>query len=110
SGSIAQVVGLKLKEVSKGNQVLCITHLPQVAAFADRHFVVSKKTANGRTVTTVSEASGDERIDQISGMLGGLKVTDTTRKHAAELIEAAKGLSGKKKAGAPSALAAEGKG
>jgi len=110
SGSIAQVVGLKLKEVSKGSQVLCITHLPQVAAFADRHFVVSKKTANGRTVTTVAEAAGDERVNEISGMLGGLKVTDTTRKHAAELIEAAVGLSNKRKAPAKRPGAAEGKG
>jgi len=110
SGSTAQVVGLKLKEVSKGSQVLCITHLPQVAAFADRHFVVSKKTVDGRTVTSVAEAAGDERIDQISGMLGGLKVTDTTRKHAAELIEAAMGLSGRKKAPARRPGAAEGEG
>ena len=110
SGSTAQVVGSKLKEVSKGNQVLCITHLPQVAAFADRHFVVSKKTASNRTVTTVAEATGDERVEEISNMLGGLKVTDTTRKHASELIEAAKGMSGKKKAPSRKLGVAEGKG
>lgn len=110
SGSIAQVVGCKLKEVSKGNQVLCITHLPQVAAFADRHFVVSKKTVEGRTVTAVAEATGQARVDEISGMLGGLKVTDTTRMHAAELIEAARGMSNKRKAPARRQGAAEGKG
>jgi DNA repair protein RecN (Recombination protein N) len=110
SGAIAQVVGLKLKDVSKGSQVLCITHLPQVAAFADRHFVVSKKTVSGRTVTSVAEAAGDDRVDEISGMLGGLKVTDTTRKHAAELIEAARGMSSKRKAPARRPGAAEGKG
>lgn len=110
SGSIAQVVGLKLKEVSKTNQVLCITHLPQVAAFADRHFVVSKKLLNGRTVTQVSEASTEERVSEISSMLGGLKVTDTTRKHAAELIETARSMTNKKKASAKKAGATEGKG
>jgi DNA repair protein RecN (Recombination protein N) len=110
SGSIAQVVGLKLKEVSGGNQVLCITHLPQVAAFADRHFVVSKKAAGGRTVTNVVEAAGEDRVEEISAMLGGLKVTDTTRKHAAELIEAAIGMSGRKKAPVRRPGAAEGKG
>src|SRR3989304_1125999 len=96
SGSTAQVVGLKLKEVSRTNQVLCITHLPQVAAFADRHFAVSKSAQGGRTITKVAEISGDERVEHISAMLGGLKVTDTTRKHAAELIEAAGSLSKKK--------------
>jgi len=96
SGSIAQVVGLKLKEVSRTNQVLCITHLPQVAAFADRHFAVSKAQQGGRTTTSVAEIAGDERVGHISLMLGGLKVTDTTRKHASELIEAAGSLSKKK--------------
>lgn len=110
SGSIAQAVGAKLKDVSKTNQVLCITHLPQVAAFADRHFVVAKKAAGGRTVTTVAEVSGDERVDEISSMLGGLKVTDTTRKHASELIEAATNISGKRKAQGPKPGAAEVKG
>jgi len=98
SGSIAQAVGAKLKDVSKANQVLCITHLPQVAAFADRHFVVAKKAAGGRTVTTVAEVAGEARVEEISNMLGGLKVTDTTRKHASELIEAAFNMSGKRKA------------
>ncbi|MBW7956833.1 MAG: DNA repair protein RecN [Deltaproteobacteria bacterium] len=89
SGAISQVVGLKLKKVSKANQVLCITHLPQVAAFADRHFAVSKEATGGRTVTRVREVSGEDRVDEISSMLGGLKVTETTKKHALELMEAA---------------------
>lgn len=110
SGSMAQVVGGRLKEVSKTNQVLCITHLPQVAAFADRHFVVSKKALSERTVTQVAEAAGlDERVDEISKMLGGLKVTDTTRKHAAELMEAAMKMTNAKKAPARKG-ATEGKG
>lgn len=92
SGGMAQVVGLKLKEVSGTNQVLCITHLPQVAAFADRHFAVSKEAAGKRTVTKVREVAGEDRVDEISSMLGGLKVTDTTRKHALELMETAGSL------------------
>lgn len=100
SGAMAQVVGLKLKEVSRSNQVLCITHLPQVAAFGDRHFSVAKKSAGGRTMTTVEEVSGDERVAHISAMLGGLTVTETTRKHASELLEAAQKLSKKKAAAA----------
>ncbi|MBI5642973.1 MAG: DNA repair protein RecN [Deltaproteobacteria bacterium] len=97
-GAASQVVGLKLKEVSKVHQVLCITHLPQIAAFADRHFGVSKEAAkDGRTVSAVAELAGQDSIEQISVMLGGLKVTDTTRKHAAELIDAAKSLSSARK-------------
>ncbi len=90
-GAMAQVVGLKLKEVSASHQVICITHLPQIAAFAERHFAVEKKpTEGGRTVTSVSELAGpDDKVEQISKMLGGLKVTDTTRKHASELVETA---------------------
>ncbi|MBI1911907.1 MAG: DNA repair protein RecN [Deltaproteobacteria bacterium] len=97
-GAMAQVVGLKLKNVSKFHQVLCITHLPQVAAFADKHFTVAKQQANGRTVSTVTELSDEDRIEQLSIMLGGLKVTETTRKHASELVETARVLSSKKAA------------
>lgn len=97
-GAMAQVVGLKLKNVSKFHQVLCITHLPQVAAFADKHFTVAKQQANGRTVSTVTELSDEDRIEQLSIMLGGLKVTETTRKHASELVETARALSSKKAA------------
>ncbi len=93
-GAMAQVVGLKLKEVSTDHQVICITHLPQIAAFAERHFAVEKKpTADGRTVSVVVELAGEsDKIEQISRMLGGLKVTDTTRKHAVELVETARRL------------------
>ncbi|MBI4950087.1 MAG: DNA repair protein RecN, partial [Deltaproteobacteria bacterium] len=95
-GAMAQVVGLKLKEVSRGHQVLCITHLPQIAAFADRHFGVSKETTKeGRTVSTVRELTGEETVEQISVMLGGLKVTETTRMHAKELMDAAASMSQK---------------
>ncbi len=92
-GAMAQVVGLKLKEVSKRHQVLCITHLPQIAAFADRHYSVTKRSSSGKTVTSVKELNGREKIDEISSLLGGMKVTDVTRRHATELIEAAESLS-----------------
>lgn len=90
SGAMARVVGTRLKGVSAGNQVVCITHLPQVAAFADGHYNVSKvETEDGRTVTRVKELKGAERVEDLARMLGGEKVTDTTMKHARELIEAA---------------------
>ena len=90
SGAMAQVVGLKLKEAAGRNQVLCITHLPHIAAFADRHFAVKKQqTKDGRTVTSVSELKGNDAIEQISKMLGGVAVTDVTREHAKELVAAA---------------------
>jgi DNA repair protein RecN (Recombination protein N) len=92
-GAMAQVVGLKLKEVSKRHQVLCITHLPQIAAFADKHYSVTKKSSSGKTVTSVRELNGSEKVEEISSLLGGMKVTDVTRKHATELIEAAESLS-----------------
>jgi DNA repair protein RecN (Recombination protein N) len=88
SGLMAQVVGSKLKEVSSRHQVICITHLPQVAAFADGHYFVSKQeTDEGRTVTRVRELKGEERVEDLARMLGGTKVTETTKKHARELIE-----------------------
>jgi DNA repair protein RecN (Recombination protein N) len=90
SGGMARVVGSKLKGVSSGNQVICITHLPQVAAFADGHYFVSKtETEEGRTVTRVKELKTADRVEDLARMLGGKEVTDTTRKHARELLEAA---------------------
>ncbi|MFQ5735891.1 MAG: DNA repair protein RecN [Thermodesulfobacteriota bacterium] len=100
-GAMAQAVGMKLKEVSTSNQVLCITHLPQIAAFADRHFVVAKETAGGRTSSSVRELNGDEAVEQISVMLGGMKVTDVTRKHARELLGTARELATDKGQGRP---------
>ncbi len=92
-GEISQMVGLKLHEVSGTHQVICITHLPQIAAFAERHFSVSKgRSADGRTVSAVREVSGPGRIDELSVMLGGANVTDTTRKHAEELCDTARAL------------------
>lgn len=101
SGAMAQVVGLKLKEASGRHQVICITHLPQIAAFADKHFAVSKRLtagANARTITSVKELDGAGRVDEIAAMLGGMKITDVTREHAQELIETAEEMCAKKMA------------
>ncbi|MEK6790553.1 MAG: DNA repair protein RecN [Deltaproteobacteria bacterium] len=102
SGAMAQVVGLKLKEASRNHQVICITHLPQIAAFADKHFAVSKRLttgANARTITSVKELDHAGHIDEIAAMLGGMKITDVTREHAKELIETAEEMCAKKTAG-----------
>ncbi|MBI5887259.1 MAG: DNA repair protein RecN [Deltaproteobacteria bacterium] len=96
SGATAQAVGLKLKEVSRAHQVICITHLPQIAAFADKHFAVTKQTKGNNTVVMIKELKGKENIEQISRMLGGALVTDVTRSHASELMEMAEKLSKKK--------------
>ncbi len=91
-GATAQAVGAKLKEVGAAQQVICITHLPQIAAFSQKHFAVSKEEReDGRTVSSVVELEEAGKVEQISKMLGGLNVTETTRKHATELIEAAVG-------------------
>ena len=86
-GGIAEVVGRKLREVAEGRQVLCITHLAQIAAMADLHYAVSKGENKGRTTTTVSRLSGDERVDEVARMLGGMTITEATKRHAEEMIK-----------------------
>jgi len=88
-GATSALVGQKLKRVAAGQQVLCITHLPQVAAFADRHYRVGKGQDEGRTVTRVALLSAEQQIAEVARMLGGVTITDTTREHARELIEEA---------------------
>ena len=85
-GGVAEVVGEKLKKVSKGRQVFCITHLPQIASRADTHFQIAKKTSNGRTITSIKELKGEERVEEIARMAGGKIITDTVRRHAEEMI------------------------
>ena len=65
---------------------MCITHLPQVAASADQQWQVTKNTANGKVLTRVAVLAGSERVEEIARMLGGVKITETTRKHAAEML------------------------
>ncbi|HBA26769.1 MAG TPA: DNA repair protein RecN, partial [Nitrospinae bacterium] len=85
-GGVAEIVGEKLKKVSKGRQVFCITHLPQIASRADTHFQIAKKTSNNRTITSIKELKGEERVEEIARMAGGKVITDTARKHAEEMI------------------------
>ncbi|MGQ9648404.1 MAG: DNA repair protein RecN [Thermodesulfobacteriota bacterium] len=89
-GAIAEVVGRKLRELSKHHQVICVTHLPQIASFADRHHSVRKEVRSGRTVTLVHPLEKEARVDEIARMLGGVKVTEKTRAHAQEMMENAR--------------------
>ena len=89
-GRTSEVVGRKLKQLAKTAQVLCITHLPQIAAFAENHFSVSKSEENKRVVTKLNQLSEENRVDEIARMLGGIKITDKTRDHAREMIHLAK--------------------
>ncbi|OGP92651.1 MAG: DNA repair protein RecN [Deltaproteobacteria bacterium RBG_16_48_10] len=86
-GAIAEVVGKKLKELSKDHQVICVTHLPQIACYADSHYSVRKEVKGGRTLTRVDWLEKERVIDEIARMLGGVKVTEKTRAHAKEMIE-----------------------
>lgn len=85
-GGVAEIVGKKLKQVASAHQVLCVTHLPQIAALADSHHAVRKEVIKGRTSTQVTRLNAKERIDEIARMLGGLKITDKTRRHAEEMF------------------------
>jgi DNA repair protein RecN (Recombination protein N) len=86
-GAIAEVVGKKLKELSEKNQVLCVTHLAQIARFADHHFSVWKQVEKNRAVTRIKRLSKEERIEELARMLGGIKITDKTRAYAREILE-----------------------
>jgi len=87
-GRAAEAVGKKLKALSKGNQVLCVTHLPQIATFADHHYLIEKREAAGRAKTTVRQITGEERTEEVARMLSGAKLTETSRKHAEQMIKA----------------------
>jgi DNA repair protein RecN (Recombination protein N) len=87
-GRAAEAVGKKLKSLSRSNQVLCVTHLPQIATFADHHYMIEKKRSGDRTQTTVKSISGNERTAEIARMLSGAKVTETSLKHAEQMLKA----------------------
>jgi DNA repair protein RecN (Recombination protein N) len=87
-GRAAEAVGKKLKALAHANQVLCVTHLPQIATFADQHYVIEKKERNGRTRTSIRPVEGEERTEEVARMLSGAKLTDTSRKHAEQMIKA----------------------
>lgn len=85
-GEVAAVVGKKLNHLSKTHQVICITHLPQIAKFARHHFRIDKKVCAGRTATTIEHLNSESRIQEIARMLGGEKITAKTLAHAKELV------------------------
>ena len=87
-GRVAEIVGHLLKRLGKSYQVLCVTHLPQVAAAADQQWQVSKAVEDGNTLSRIAVLDGERRIEEIARMLGGVKITETTRKHAAEMLGA----------------------
>jgi DNA repair protein RecN (Recombination protein N) len=85
-GGVAEAVGRRLKKLAGSNQVLCVTHLAQVAGFADHHYSVEKREVKGRTVAEIEELTGDARTREIGRMLSGQKVTPEALKHAEQLI------------------------
>jgi DNA repair protein RecN (Recombination protein N) len=89
-GAMAEVVGKKLRELSRHHQVICVTHLPQIACFADQHHSVRKEVKAGRTITLVDRLDNESIVDEIARMLGGVKVTEKTKAHAKEMIENAR--------------------
>ena len=85
-GRVAEAVGLKLKELSKHAQVLCVTHQPQVASLGDSHFIVQKEIVKNRTEVSVKQLNSDEQIEEIARMLAGEKITESARQHAREML------------------------
>jgi DNA repair protein RecN (Recombination protein N) len=88
-GRLAAVVGHKLRELAERQQVLCITHLPQIASYANRHLSVRKQQRGGETRTTIHVMSGDDRLEELAAMIGGKSVSATARAQARELLEVA---------------------
>jgi DNA repair protein RecN (Recombination protein N) len=86
-GSAAEQVGRKLRALSKGNQLICVTHLAQIAAFADHHFAVEKREAAGRTHSVVTEMEGEERVKEVARMIGGQRLTEEAKRYAGQLLE-----------------------
>ncbi|MDQ3087948.1 MAG: DNA repair protein RecN, partial [Acidobacteriota bacterium] len=86
-GRVAEAVGLKLKELAKTQQVLCVTHQPQIASLADQHFVVEKETVKNRTLIRVKQLNEIEQVEEIARMLTGAQITETARQHAREMLE-----------------------
>ncbi len=85
-GGIAEVVGKKIHELSRVHQVLCITHLPQIAKFGDNHYQIKKNVSKGRTSTSINRLNTEEKIGELARMLGGVEITDATLNHAKEML------------------------
>lgn len=89
SGRTAQMVSEKMNVISKDHQIICITHLPQIAAMADAHFLIQKQAKKNHTETTIRKLNADESVDELGRMLGGVKITDTVLKSAKEMKDLA---------------------
>jgi DNA repair protein RecN (Recombination protein N) len=87
-GAVAETVGRALKQLGKDRQVLCVTHLPQAAAQGDEQWSVVRSAARGKVWVGVARLDRAERVEELARMLGGAEITATTRKHAAELLDA----------------------
>jgi len=86
-GRAAEAVGKKLKSLSRTSQVLCVTHLPQIATFAEHHYLIEKKRAGDRTRTSVRKITGSERTEEVARMISGAKLTETSLKHAEQMLK-----------------------
>ena len=93
SGRTAQMVSEKLSYIAKNHQVICITHLPQIAAMADAHYEIAKTAADGRTTTTIRPLAEAEMVEELARLLGGAKITEAVRENAREM----KRLAGERK-------------
>jgi DNA repair protein RecN (Recombination protein N) len=85
-GEVAEIVGGKLEALARHHQVICITHLPQIAKFGQAHLRIVKKVVKGRTATTILHLDDEARIQELARMLGGVEITDTTLAHAREML------------------------
>lgn len=90
SGITASIVGKKLKEIAENHQIICITHLPQIAAFGEHNYRIQKYSSENSVKTTVEALDENEKINEIARLLGGINITDITIKSAEELIAASK--------------------
>lgn len=90
SGKAAQMVGQKLSLIAKNHQVLCITHLPQIASMSDNHYLIEKNVEGNKTKTSIRRLDNEGKMHEVARILGGMKITDTTLLHAQEMIEDAK--------------------
>ena len=88
-GSAAEAVGRRLKKLSGANQVICVTHLPQIAGFADHHYFVEKHSEQGRTIASIEELAPDARTREIGRMLSGERITQEALRHAEQLLKMA---------------------
>ena len=85
-GAVAETVGKRLKELGQAHQVLCVTHLAQVAAQGHQHWKVSKHSEANTTISQITSLNRQERVEEVARMLGGTEITETTRRHARELL------------------------